>query len=356
MNINLSTFTIVNIWPLLLGLITLAYFFWQWKSQHGRIFPDINLVTMTRNKTTRIVDHLSIILGGIIITLLLLILTAPSIEVTREVERTAREFMILLDSSGSMQGETRVPRIDADLNYQRPLQLGMIPVTGERGERGAGVDAVSVPYLARYEVARESIRRFLDERQFGDRVGIVYFNNTPFVVSIVTQNVAAIKEELKWLDDYVALGTLLYRGLEMATNILQSSPSGLKQAMILISDAEVSNFERIKEELNRLEEFNISLHLLWLGEQEGLDSESQAFLAHVQGIGGNIVALTDLTNETLDAAFEQIDRLENYAYTETQRRQLDLSEVLLDIVTWMTLLWVLLVLTIYHPGMKERLV
>jgi hypothetical protein len=231
----------------------------------------------------------------------------------------------------------------------------MIPVTGERAERGAGVDPETVPYLARYEVARESIRRFLEQRRFGDRVGLVYFNNTPFVVSIVTQNVTAIREELKWLDDYVALGTLLHRGLEMSINILESSPSGLRQAMILISDAEVSNFERIKEQLDRLDKLNISLHLLWLGEKQGLDAESEDFLAHVQGMGGNIVALTDLTSETLDAAFEQIDRLESFSYRENQTRQLDLTGLLLVLMQWLVLIWVLLVLTVYHPNSRQKL-
>ena len=336
----------------MLGVVTFVYFIWQWYSQHGKLFPDINLVTTTQSRITSIIDHLSIFLGALVIVLLLIVLTSPSIEVTRTVERTAREFMILLDSSGSMQGDTRVPRLGAELNYDRPLDLGLIPVIGERGERGTGVNTETVPFLARYEVARESIRRFLDERQFGDRVGLVYFNNTPFVVSIITQNVAAIKEELKWLDDYVALGTLLYRGLEMAINILESSPSGLKQAMILISDAEVSNFSRIEPGLERLKESNISLHLLWLGEEEGLDSDAQAFLDHVIGMGGNIVALTDLTNETLDAAFEEIDRLESYSYPETQRTQLDLSKKILLWVQWFILLWILLVLTIYHPKTK----
>jgi Mg-chelatase subunit ChlD len=353
MNIEWSTLTVTNVWPVLLGLGTMVFFIWQWHSQHGKLFPDINLISRTRSKISAIIDHFSIVLGTLIIVLLLIVLTAPSIEVTRSVERTAREFMVLLDSSGSMQGNTRVPRAGAELNYERPLELGLIPVTGERGERGVGVSLETVPYLARYEVARESIRRFLEERRFGDRVGLVYFNNTPFVVSIVTQNVSAIKEELKWLDDYVALGTLLYRGLEMATNVLENSPSGLKQAMILISDAEISNFSRIEPELDRLKELNISLHLLWLGEEEGLDSDAKAFLEHVQAMGGNIVALTDLTNETLDAAFEQIDRLESYSYPEIQKSQLDIAVLFLRIVQWLILLWVLLILTFYHPGSRE---
>lgn len=355
MNIEWSTFTLVYTWPLMLGALTLCFFIWYWKSHRGSLFPDINLVSISRSKLSFLADHLSIILGSVIILLLIFVMTVPSVMVTRSVERNAREFMILLDSSGSMQAETSVIREGAELNYDRPLKLGMIPVTGERAERGTGVDPETVPYLARYEVARESIRRFLEGRRFGDRVGLVYFNNTPFVVSIVTQNVTAIREELKWLDDYVALGTLLHRGLEMAINILESSPSGLRQAMILISDAEVSNFERIKEQLERLDELNISLHLLWLGEKQGLDAESEDFLAHVQGMGGNIVTLTDLTSETLDAAFEQIDRLESFAYTEDQTRQLDLTGPLLELVQWLVILWVLLALTIYHPnsGLKR---
>jgi Mg-chelatase subunit ChlD len=353
MKIAWSTLTFGAWWPVLLGLLTLMFFVWQWHRNHGKLFPDINLISATRSRFSAFVDHLSIGLGAIIIGLLLLVLASPSIEISRTVEHTAREFMILLDSSGSMQADTLVPREGATLNYDRPLQLGLIPVTGERGTRGSGVDSESVPFLARYEVARESIRRFLDKRRFGDRVGVVYFNNTPFVVSIVTRNVAAIREELKWLDDYVALGTLLYRGLNMAINVLESSPSGLKQAMILISDAEISSFSRIEPELDRLTESNISLHLLWLGEEQGLDADSEAFLAHVQNIGGNIVALTDLTNETLDAAFEKIDRLESYSYQETQRSQVDLSEGVLRVGRWLILVWVLLILTIYHPRTGE---
>jgi Mg-chelatase subunit ChlD len=344
----------MHAWPVLLGLFTLMFFVWQWRSQHGKLFPDINLLYRTRSRLGSVVDHLSILLGAVVVVLVLTVLTSPSIEITRTVERTAREFMVLLDSSGSMQGDTRVPRAGAELNYDRPLKLGLIPVTGERGERGAGVNPESLPWLARYEVARESIRRFLDQRRFGDRVGVVYFNNTPFVVSIVTQNVAAIKDELKWLDDYVALGTLLHRGLDMATSVLESSPSGLKQAMVLISDAEISNFSRIQPELDRLKKLNISLHLLWLGDEEGLDADAKAFLDHVKGMGGNIIALTDLTNETLDAAFKQIDYLESYSYPETQKTQLDLSAILLQVVQWLILLWVLLILTIYHPKQKDH--
>lgn len=354
MNINWSSITIVHGWPVLLGLLILLFFVWQWRNRRGNIFPDINLLYRTRTRFGSLADHLSVVLGVMVIVLLLAVLTLPSIEITRTEERTAREFMILLDTSGSMQGDTRVPRTEAELNYDRPLKLGLIPVTGERGKRGAGVNPESLPWLARYEVARESIRRFLDQRRFGDRVGVVYFNNTPFVVSIVTRNVAAIKDELKWLDDYVALGTLLHRGLDMATGILESSPSGLKQAMVLISDAEISNFSRIQPELDRLGKLGVSLHLLWLGDEEGLDADAQAFLDYVKSMNGNIISLTDLTNETLDAAFEQIDHLESYSYTETERIQMDLSEILLQIAQWSILFWVLLILTIYHPKQKDH--
>lgn len=348
MVIDWSSLTLEEWWPLGLALLTLFYFIWQWRRSRGEIFPDIYLVISTSTRRS-LVDHLAVITGAAVIVLLLAALATPSIQVSREVERTAREFMILLDSSGSMQADTRVARAGARLNYDRPLKLGMIPVTGQRGERDAGVDPDSVPYVARYEVARESIRRFLESRSLGDRVGLIYFNNIPFIVSIVTQNVAAIKEELKWLDDYVALGTLLHRGLDMAANILESSPSGLKQAVILISDAEISNFQQIKQELERLDHMNVSLHLLWLGEQEGLDAESEDFLSQVESMGGNIVALSDLTTETLDAAFANINRLESYSYVETRRDPVNLSEMLLGAARWAVLLWIFLFLTIYHP-------
>jgi len=349
MQIEWSTFSVGFWWPGFLGIVTLLYFVWQWRRYHGEIFPDFTLISATASRASHAADKLAIVLGVIILTILVIVLSRPSILVSDVVERTEREFMILLDTSGSMQEATSVLREGAELNYARPLQLGLIPITGRRGERGVGVDSESVPYLARYEVARESIRRFLDERRFGDRVGIIYSNNIPFVVSVVTQNVAAIKEELRWLDDYVALGTLLYRGLEMATNLLESSPHGLKQALILISDAEVTGFTRIQEELDRIDELNVSLHLLWLGDDKGVGPEADRFLRYVESIGGNIFALADLTNETLDAAFAGIDQLESYSYTEEQRQQVNLSEILLSVVQWLVLIWILLVLTVYHP-------
>lgn len=349
MDIEWSTLSVGAWWPFILGLLTLLYFIWLWYRPRGEVFPDFTLISATASVGGRIVDHLAIVLGAVIAVILLVILSSPSIEISRTVERTAREFMILLDSSGSMQADTSVPREGAQLNYQRPLQLGLIPVTGKKGDRGSSVNPETVPYLARYEVARESIREFLNARRLGDRVGIIYFNSTPFIVSIITQNVAAIKEEMKWLDDYVALGTVLHRGLDMAINVLENSPSGLKQALILISDAEISNFNRIETELERLSELNISIHLLWLGEEKGLDAESQRFLDYVGSIGGNIVALKDLTSKTLDAAFANIDRLESYSYVETQQIQVDLSELLLNVTRWIVLLWVLLILTLYHP-------
>lgn len=348
MQIEWTTLNFDAWWPGLAGMLATAYFLWQWRHHHGEIFPDYNLIYATASRRL-LLDNFSIILGTIIAILLLLALSRPSIFVSQPMLRTEREFMILLDSSGSMQANTSVLRGSVPLNYQRPLQLGLIPATGKRGDRGAGVNAESVPYLARYEVARESIRKFLDKRRFGDRVGLIYFNNIPFVVSVATQNIVAIKDELKWLDDYVALGTLLYRGLEMARGILESSPSTLKQAVILISDAEVTGFNKIQEELDKLVKLGVSFHLLWLGEEDEGGAEAEQFLNYVKSIDGNILVLNDLTNTTLNAAFEIIDRLESTSYVEDKRHQVDLQEVILSIVRWLILIWVVLISTVYHP-------
>ena len=135
-------------WPLLLGLAALAAAAAIWYRRKGTLFPDIRLLAETA-PAGGIIDRLPLILGVVIIALL--ILSMMDITTTRStmVDKTARDFLVIVDTSRSMRENTQIMRDNHPTTF--PRRAGLYS--------GQVDDPSTIPELGRYELARATTRR-----------------------------------------------------------------------------------------------------------------------------------------------------------------------------------------------------
>ncbi|MGH8167810.1 MAG: hypothetical protein ACREQ1_11255, partial [Woeseiaceae bacterium] len=158
-----ETLQFERLWPAGLAALAAVALAWAWfrRSQHA--FPDMTLITGTQ-RNRKLVDGAIPVTGVILLVLLTLALMNPSVVHKEEVEQRARDFVILVDTSRSMRHDTRVRRDATELHYER--------------RTGAFLEAVddpqAIPFVARFELARESLFRFLAMRNADDRVALLY--------------------------------------------------------------------------------------------------------------------------------------------------------------------------------------
>lgn len=328
-------------WPLLLGLAALAVILAVWYRRKGTLFPDIRLLSETA-PAGGIIDRLPLILGIVIIVLL--ILSMMDITTTRStmVNKTARDFLVIVDTSRSMRENTQIMRETYPTTF--PRRAGLYS--------GQVDDPTTIPELGRYELARESLLHFLNTlNRNEDRVQLIYFNSQVYLMSGFTTNFDFLRQQLADMDPYVTYGTNIRWALQQGLDMLERYPSRNKRAVILMTDAEAKNTDDLQEQLYRLGQKDLSFYLLWITSDDAGEVSQQAleFLQNTRSIG-TAFTVEDMDEANLSQAFDEIGKLENYAYEEFRHEQIDLSEYLFNAARWLILLWLLLVATIYHPA------
>ncbi len=284
-------------------------------------------------------------LGAVLLILLTLVLAEPSVVRIETIDQRARDFLIVVDTSRSMRHDTEVSRDRFDLNFQRRVGAFATKVDDPR----------TMPYLARYELARESLLGFLADRSAEDRVGLIYFNDDAYAVAALTSNISFVVQQLAAMDDYVNWGTNIAVAMNTGLNLLDRYPDQNKRAVILLTDAQTRFTEELEHQLARLANDRLSFYLLWITRDENKNSEDavSSFLNLARSVG-TVFTINSLDSGSLQRAFSEIGRLEGYQYQENRRQTHDLSPPIWRAARIFFLLWLTLMATLFHPAVHKR--
>jgi len=272
---------------------------------------------------------------------LMLVLMQPSVVRTTVVDQKARDFMVVVDTSRSMRHDTTVRRASVKLHFKR-----------RAGTFGTVVDDPNtLPYLARYELERESLLHFLEKRRAEDRVGLIFFNDEAYTMSAPTSNIEFVTNQLASMDDYVNYGTDIAKAVDSGLKLLDRYPNRHKRTMILLTDAEARDTTNVEKELSRLAGQNVSFYLLWITTDEKAMSDPvvASFMNFARSVG-KVITIKDLNARNMDNALLDISRQEAYTYKETRHQRIELSFALLRFTLLLLLAWLLLVATVFHPS------
>lgn len=335
----LSNITVGSWWPLPLLAAGLAVLGVAWARGQGTLFPDIDLLKRSA-PAGGLADRLPLQLGLLIGALLMLSLMDISATRLVEVDRRARDFLVIVDTSRSMREDTALLRAQFPTTYERKADYYV----------GQAEDPAKIPNLARYEVARESLLDYLASRRDVDRVGLIYFNSMVYLMSGFTSNFEFIEQQLASMDPYVTFGTNIRWALEQALDLVERYPGRNRRAIILLTDAEARNTDYLQQQLERLRQLDIAFYLLWITSDtaDGQSPLATEFLRTVRTIG-SVYTIDDVGEGYLDEALEEIAELEDYAYREARHERVDLSRYILATAQWLLLAWVLLVGTLWLP-------
>lgn len=333
----LESLRVGNWWPLALIAASLVALAFGRLRRPGALFPDFDLL---KGMPGRFADRLPLQLGIVIVVLLLMSLMDITAARRVEVDRRARDFLVIVDTSRSMRENTALLREDFPPTYERRADLYV----------GQSDDPALIPHLGRYEVARESLLRFLESRSEADRIGLIYFNSMVYLMSGFTSNFGFVREQLAAMDPYVTFGTNIRWALEQALDLVERYPGQNRRAIILLTDAEARNTEFLQQQLDRLRRLDTAFYLLWItpGAASGESLLASEFLRSVRAFG-SVFTIDDVSEGYLQEAFDEIGELEDYAYREASYEQIDVSAFILGTANWLMLVWILMLGTLWLP-------
>ncbi|MDH3547588.1 MAG: VWA domain-containing protein, partial [Gammaproteobacteria bacterium] len=302
------------------------------------------LILRTR-RLRGLMDRLLPVTGYALLVMLIIIMMRPSVVRVERTEQRARDFVILVDTSRSMRHDSDAKRSAFDLNFRR--RVGAFSEAVE--------DPETIPYVARFELARESLFRFLTSRRPGDRVALVYFNDDAHPVSALTNNVGFVIEQLATMDDYVNWGTDIADAMDSSLSLLERYPGANKRSVILLTDAETRYTEDLEQQFARLANAGLSFYLLWItADTDDLATEDAGNFIELAESVGTVLTIKDPDPDNMREALEEIGRLEGYRYEEVRHRTVDLGGPLLKVTRVVLLLWLLLAATILHPATSRH--
>lgn len=343
--IDWGTLQFERLWPLWLLLPVAVLLLVLWFVRRRNVFPDLELIVRTR-RLHGLLDRLLPISGYALLAMLMIVMLGPSVVLIERIEQRARDFVIIVDTSRSMRHDTEAERSAFELNFRRRV--------GAFSE--AVDDPEAIPYVARFELARESLFRFLADRRAGDRVALIYFNDDVHPVSALTSNIGFVIEQLATMDDYVNWGTDIAAALDSSLNLLGRYPGDNKRTLILLTDAETRYTEDLEQQLARLANAGLSFYLLWITADTGdLSTEDASNFLELAESVGTVLTIKDPDPDNMRTALEAISRMEGYSYEEVRHRTLDLATPTLKLARVALLVWLLLVATVFHPASGRRM-
>ncbi len=342
--IDWQTLQFTRTWPVWLALAAACILLALWYWRQRKVFPDLTLVTQTR-RGNGLTDRLLPVTGYALLMALIFVMMGPSVVLVERIEQRARDFVILVDTSRSMRHDTSVERREFELNFRRRV--------------GAFAEAVddpnAIPYVARFELARESLFHFLTGRRAGDRVALIYFNDDSHPVSALTSNIGFVVQQLATMDDYVNWGTDIAAAMDSSLSLLERYPGDNKRTLILMTDAETRYTQDLEQQLARLANAGLSFYLLWITtDTEDLSTEDAGYFLELARSVGSVLTIKDPDPDNMQAALAEISRLEGYRYEELRHRTIDLAQPILQVTRIVLLLWLLLAATVFHPDMSKR--
>jgi Mg-chelatase subunit ChlD len=342
--IDWGSLGVERVWPVWLGLVTAGLLAGLWFYHRKAYFPDIVLITRTIPYKGHL-DRAPLWVGGVILVLLVAVLMQPSIVRVITVDQRARDFLVIVDTSRSMRHDTQVRREAYDLRYER--RAGTFSTAVD--------DPGTLPYLARYELARESLLSFLSQRKAQDRVAMIYFNDNVFTMSAPTSNIDFVTNQLASMDDYVNWGTDIATAMQSGLDLLARYPDQNKKAIILLTDAEATYTREVEQQLARVASEGVSFYLLWITTDEtNMSNDEVAAVLEYARTVGTVVTIENLDARNLENSLRDISTLEDYSYQEEKRQRIDLAQPLFEMTRWLLLVWLVLVATFFHPSMDRK--
>lgn len=343
--IDWGTLEFARLWPFAAWCIAVAGLAAMWLRPRGAVFPDLALVDTARGRFAA-ADRLVPVAGLVILSLFALAMAGPSVVRQDRIEQQARDFVILVDTSRSMRHDTAVRREHAEVHFER--RAGAF--------QEAVADANAMPFVARFELARESLYRFLADRDADDRVALVYFNDNVFPVSALTGDTAFLTAQLAAMDDYVNWGTDIAGALSSALGLLERYPDDNRRSIILLTDAETRFSENLDAQFARLAGSGLSFYMLWItADNADLASEDARNFLDLARSVGSVYTVREPDAANLGDALEDIALNESYLYEETRRRSIDLGAPLLELARALLVAWLLAVATRWHPVTSRRM-
>lgn len=338
--IDWQTLQFEKTWPFVMLLLAAIALAGLWSLRKANLFPDLSLTVRTRG-AGGVADRWLLVAGLVLLVAFALVLARPSIVLVEQRRHDARDFVILVDTSRSMRHDTLARRNDYELSFRRRV--------------GAFSDAVddpdSIPFIARFELARESLFRFLTDRRPGDRAALVYFNDDSHPVSALTNNIGFVIDQLATMDDYVNWGTDIADALDGSLTLLERYPGDNRRTLILLTDAETRYTTDLEQQLARVASSDLSFYLLWITtDADDLSSEDAQNFLNLAGSFGTVLTIRDPDPDNMQAAFADISQREGYSYEETRRVTIDLAAPLLAATRFVLLGWLLCVATVFHPA------
>ncbi len=342
--IDWQTLRFEQTWPVWLALPTACVLLALWYWRQRSVFPDLTLILRTR-RGRGLSDRLLPVTGYALLTALIFVMMGPSVVRIERIEQRARDFVILVDTSRSMRHDTAAERRDFELNFRR--RVGAFAENID--------DPNAIRYVARFELARESLFHFLTSRRAGDRVALIYFNDESHPVSALTSNIGFVVQQLASMDDYVNWGTDIAAVMNSSLSLLERYPGANKRTLILMTDAETRYTQDLEQQLARLANAGLSFYLLWITtDTEDLSTEDAHNFLELARSVGSVLTIKDPDPDNMQAALAEISRLEGYRYEELRHRTIDLAQPILRVTRVVLLLWLLSAATIFHPAMSRR--
>jgi len=337
--IDWNSFHVVRLWPLWLAVLTAVALFALWFFRRNKLIPDIDPIVCTA-PAKGLIDRLPVGLGSVLLLLITFVMMEPSVVRVESIEQRARDFLILVDTSRSMRHDTLVRRESFELHFERRVGAFSEWVDDPR----------TLPYVARYELARESLLNFLSRLRSEDRVGLIYFNDEAHSVSAITSNIAFVLDQLESMDDYVNWGTDIATAMDTGLNLLKRYPDQHKRTVILLTDAETSYTEELEQQLIRLANDDLSFYVLWITTDatEPPDEQAAPFLDLARSIG-TVVTIQNLDTDNLQNALLDIGRMEGYSYQDVRRHPIDLATPVMQATRIAILAWLAVMATMFHP-------
>lgn len=341
--IDWSTLEFARLWPAVVGGLALVALAALWFARRGAVFFDTALIDSVSGRFP-LADRLVPVVGLLLLSMFTVAMTGPSVVRQDRIEQRARDFVILVDTSRSMRHDTSVRRDSANLHFERRV--------GAFQEAVAEPDAM--PFVGRFELARESLYRFLTDRDPDDRVALLYFNDDIYPVTALTGDTAFLTEQLAAMDGYVNWGTDVAGALASALSLLERYPDDNRRSVILLTDAETRFSEDLDAQFARLAASGLSFYLLWITADtvDIASADARSFLDLAASVG-SVYTIREPDAANLGDAFEDIALNESYGYEELRRRKVDLSGPILEGARVLLLGWLIATATVWHP-LPER--
>jgi len=238
-------------------------------------------------------------------------------QVTEKQTTQSRDFVVLVDVSGSMSSALQDPAQQTFVGQQTGQNGTGAPVNGAPTTPD-GQPATPPPPPTRANAARQGVKIFIDART-GDRVALLLFDDEVYYVWPLTSDLKTINRKLFLIDKYNGGGTNFdgpnpdnpwskVGGIQGAINHFKQLSDAKTKVLIMVTDGEDSiSPKRFAELTAQMQQLGIKIYVLGVGESWGNGStpDLQRF---AEGLGGKVIPVGNA--QAMRDGFATIDRLE----------------------------------------------